>query len=109
MGSQSVQDRVRANTRARRAYNRDANNMGGGICARQLARTSRGVLGAVMGGQQSVARRLQSTETLADKIQIQAEQSKSQPARLPTDVFAQKNASNDPPGVGQGVYESHPC
>jgi len=85
-----VQGRVRANTRARRAYNRDANNMGGGICARQLARTSRGVFGAVMGGQQSVVRRMQSTETLADKIQIQAEQSKSQPARLPTDVFAQK-------------------
>jgi len=70
--------------------------MGGGICARQLARSSRGVFAPVMGGQQSeglmgrwLVRRL-STETLADKIHIQAEQAKTQPAKLPTDVFAQK-------------------
>jgi len=68
--------------------------MGGGICARQLARSSSRVLGAVMGGQQQCegvkVGRLLSTETLADKIHIQAEQAKTQPAKLPTDVFAHK-------------------
>ena len=60
-------------------------NMGSGVCARQLARSSRGVFAAVIGGQQSeglmnkgLMRRL-STET--NKIEIQAEQAKIEPAR----------------------------
>ena len=62
---------------------------------RQLVRSSRGLFAAVMGGQgggvimggqhQSVMHksllRMLSTETRADKIHIQAEREKSQPAR----------------------------
>jgi len=84
--------------------------MGGGICARQLANSSRGILGAVMGAQQAVMGggqqsegllgkmvmgkvgllRMQSTETRADKVHFQQETKEIQPTRLPTDIFAQK-------------------
>ena len=71
-------------------------DMGGGICARQLARSSRGLFGAVLGGQPGVMGgqqsmmgkgllRMLSTETRADKIHIQAEREKTQPARW--DIF----------------------
>ena len=75
--------------------------MGGGICARQLANSSRGILGAVMGAQQAVMGggqqsegllgkmvmgkvgllRMQSTETRADKVHFQQETKETQPTR----------------------------
>ena len=80
--SQSVRGSVRGHTCAVRTT--DA-NMGSGVCARQLARSSRGIFAAVIGGQQNeglvnkgLMRRL-STET--NKIEIQAEQAKIEPAR----------------------------
>ena len=96
--SQSVHGSVREHTCAFCAYEHTHltwnTNMGSGICARQLARCS--ILSAVMGGEQAVMgrqkceglmrkkvslTRMLSTETWPDKVQIQPDQAKTEPAR----------------------------